>query len=249
MSDEDRERWDRRYSLLAKDAGASVLGADGSRAPSRLVLETLSVMAEFDRLGPGLSALDVACGVGRNSLLLADRGFLVDAVDVSARGLALARNRQRQLLNEQDLDANSQSMLADIRWLEADLDSHLSLSEGYDLILVIRYLDLALLEVLCSRLNPGGFLAVELFLKASDDEAAERAGPQNPDFLVAPGTLAAACSTLVPFISREGISREGISREGIGADGRREVLAQFLGRDQREGSERPPALNTTPHSV
>ncbi|MFB7457918.1 class I SAM-dependent methyltransferase [Streptomyces sp. NPDC056188] len=45
----------------------------------------------------GRRALDLGCGPGRNALYLAERGFAVDAVDLSPQAIAWARERAREM--------------------------------------------------------------------------------------------------------------------------------------------------------
>ncbi|RRQ75846.1 SAM-dependent methyltransferase [Streptomyces griseofuscus] len=55
-----------------------------------------NLVSYLDRgLVPRGRALDLGCGLGRNALLLAERGFEVDAVDLSPAALALAEERAR----------------------------------------------------------------------------------------------------------------------------------------------------------
>jgi ubiquinone/menaquinone biosynthesis C-methylase UbiE len=68
----------------------------------------------------------VACGAGRNALYLAERGFDVDAVDISGEAIHRARDAGRRL----GLSVN---------WLEHDLDKLPHLEADYQLILVIRF--------------------------------------------------------------------------------------------------------------
>ena len=67
MSDEDRQRWNERYRE----------GAYQFREhPSAVLLDWQDALA-------GSTALDLACGRGRNTLYLATLGFDVHAIDVS----------------------------------------------------------------------------------------------------------------------------------------------------------------------
>ncbi len=75
MSQSDREKWDERYAK--KGAVAE---------PVDPFLEEVA-----DRLPLSGRALDVAGGTGRNALFLARRGLEVSLVDISERGLELAR--------------------------------------------------------------------------------------------------------------------------------------------------------------
>ena len=139
MSEEDREKWNRRY---AEDSY-------NKRNPVTLLEQWLP------RLRAG-KALDVACGAGRNALALARAGFDVAAIDISAEGLAQARA------------AAAAENLA-IEWIEHDLDEPYPFAQDYDLILVLWYVDLDLLRRLCDCLAPGGTLISEEHLETDED--------------------------------------------------------------------------------
>ena len=72
MSDEDRRRWERKYEQAS---AAQTLQAD------QWLVDAIK------DIPPGRS-LELACGLGENAVWLATRGWQVDAVDVSATGLA-----------------------------------------------------------------------------------------------------------------------------------------------------------------
>ena len=218
MSLEDREKWDARYGAVSARDGWS---------PSPLLEDALVELRRRRGELAGLVALDVACGGGRNSLMLAAAGLRVDGLDVSTEGLALARRRE-QYLDTPEMGAARGGGPRQVRWMAADLDEGLPVSGPYDLIVMIRYLDLNLLSRLRGLLNPGGMLVVELHLALNADEggdgdAAENSlvGPRNPDFLARSGDLAACCRGLEVWAMKEGCSDIG--------DGRQEALAQFVG--------------------
>jgi len=116
---------------------------------------------------PGGLVLDLACGGGRHSRLLARMGFEVRAVD---RDPALFVDRPDRV----DLVA-------------ADLENAPWPFEGerFDGIVVTNYLHRGLLPRLAASLEPGGLLVYETFARGN-----ERFGkPSNPDYLLAPGEL------------------------------------------------------------
>lgn len=120
-------------------------------------------------LAAGTSALDVACGGGRHSRLLAGRGCKVTAVDrdaVSAQALAGERN---------------------VEFIEADLEAeHWPLANRqFDAIIVSNYLHRPLFATLKKALAPGGLLVYETF--AAGNAAFGR--PSNPDYLLRPREL------------------------------------------------------------
>ena len=107
----DEAFWDERY------AGADLVWtADANRF----------VLQECDALSPG-TALDLACGEGRNAVWLATKGWSVTAVDWSSVGLAKGAGLAR-------------SAGVDVEWLHADVLSW-EARRVYDLVLLI-YLQL-----------------------------------------------------------------------------------------------------------
>ncbi len=154
----DRQRWDRRY----RD-GAS----GGPRGPSVL-------LARFEALLTGGLALDVACGLGRNALWLAQRGYAVDALDVSP----IAIGRLRRAARQQGLP---------VRARVADLTrAHLPL-DAYDLVVDCFYLDRALVPALKGAVHRGGIV----LLQTMNQSDLLREQPANPAHLLKPGELAA----------------------------------------------------------
>jgi SAM-dependent methyltransferase len=171
MSKQDREKWNKRYAENSYH----------KNNPVTLVEEWLPKL-------PVGRALDVACGAGRMSLLLAQAGFQVDAIDISHEGLSQARQK-----------AEDQGF--DINWIEHDLDEPYQFDSDYDLIIVMWYVDLALINRLCDCLAPGGYLICEEHL-ITDQQVT---GPKNSNFRVAPGKLREAISELDVLLYEESI--------------------------------------------
>ena len=168
MSHSERVNWDRRYAAgeyLPRttpspflDRWLPALVTGGTGAPKR--------------------ALDVATGAGRHALRLAEAGFQVDAVDISAVALSQAEQTAR----ERGLNVN---------WQCADLDEFQP-DTGYDLITVFRYRNKELWPVLARALAEGGWVLVEHHLRTS----AAVDGPPSDEFRVAPGELLEAFGAL-----------------------------------------------------
>jgi SAM-dependent methyltransferase len=155
MSKHDRDKWNQRYAE----------GRDHNSSAVVLLEDWLP------RLPVG-RALDVACGAGRNALLLAQAGYQVDAIDISDQGLSLAKVKAEQ------------SGLH-INWIEQDLDQPYRFDSNYDLIIVMWYVNLGLIGKLCDCLVPGGYLLSQQHLIT--DQAV--IGPSNTNYRVAPGEL------------------------------------------------------------
>jgi tellurite methyltransferase len=171
MGKQDRIKWNQRY-------------AEDSYHKNNPVALLEDWIPEL----PAGRALDVACGAGRNSIFLAQAGYQVDAIDISAEGLNQARQKA------DDLGLN-------ICWIEQDLDQPLGFEADYDLIIVMWYVNLALISSLCGCLVPGGYLICEEHL-ITDQEVI---GPTSPDYRVAPGSLRDAVSGVDILLYQESI--------------------------------------------
>lgn len=157
MTDADRQRWDAKY----RQAGAS-----------REAEPPLWFVAAIAGLSPG-RALDVACGRGQLAIWLAERGWRVTAVDISAVGLEDARRV-------------AEARGVEVEWRIADLDDCDLGVEEYDLITVFRFLDRNTLPArLTAALRPEGTLVYETF----SAEGLPHGHVRNPLFVLQPGEL------------------------------------------------------------
>ena len=187
MSDTDRERWNARYAS----------GEYAARVhPSPLLA------AWMERLPRG-RALDVACGSGRNAIHLAANGYAVDAMDIS--GVALARARER---------AEAAGVAVD--WIEADLDRPDIARGAYDVIVVARFLDRALIPRLVDALRPGGHVLYDHHYITPADVG----GPSSRRFRARPNELLERFRALRVLFYEEGIVTD--------PDGRRMALARLV---------------------
>jgi SAM-dependent methyltransferase len=149
-------------------------------------------------LGPALSAalagpaLDLACGLGQNTLWLADlRGresSPVVGVDASAVAVARARAAARQAGPQLRFD-----------FWDASSDG---LPQGpWGTILVLHFLDRSLFPLLEAALAPGGVLAYKTHLR--HELRGPEARPRRPAFLLESGELLAAFPNLRTIEYRE----------------------------------------------
>ena len=167
MSKLDKEKWDKKYAEGAYET---------KTYPAAFLAEQLSfILAELNKNNDEnqFRALDLACGAGRNSHFLSANGFQVDAIDISETGLARAAN-------------NAPKNKSSIQWICRDLDDFAASEVGeYHLMLMMRYVDLPLLQTITANLLPGGFVVCEEHLQTAEDVV----GPRDPNFRVAPGAL------------------------------------------------------------
>nr|WP_321265743.1 methyltransferase domain-containing protein [uncultured Sulfurimonas sp.] len=127
---EDKQRWNEKYKQDHKQ---------GSVAP------IVEKYIEHVNIG---QALDVACGLGRNTNFIELKGFSVDAVDIS------------------DYALESIKKTANIKTIEADLDKYNITPNKYDLIVNINYLNRRLVSQMKDGLKSGGVIIFETFLLA-----------------------------------------------------------------------------------
>lgn len=164
----DAADWDHRYA----DADL-VWGAE----PNRFVAE------QTTDLTPG-TALDVACGEGRNAIWLARRGWDATGIDFSAVAVA----RARQLAEQAEVAERAHFAVADVVAGELPVGP-------FDLV-IVAYLHLppgdlrAVLRRLADHVAPGGTLLVIGHDRRNLTEGT--GGPQDPAILYTPEELSAA---------------------------------------------------------
>ena len=131
-------------------------------------------------------ALDLACGLGGDALLLAAKGFETTAWDCSAVALerlqSAAQEQQTSVITEQ-----------------CDIDSRAFPSEQFDVISVGHFLSRPLSDKIVAALKPGGLLFIQTWCR----EKVAEVGPGNPEFLLAPNELLRLFSALSVVLYRE----------------------------------------------
>ena len=165
----DREKWDRKYREQLFPS-----------APARLV-------REFYRHTRAGRALDLACGNGRNACFLAERGFRVDAVDISEEGL------RRFVCRSSAVNRICQ-----------DVDTFIIHPGRYQLIVNIRFLKRRLFAALQNGLRPGGVLIFESYLREKTSAGSRKFGRHH---LLQENELRTAFPALRTIAYREGPSR------------------------------------------
>ena len=144
-------------------------------------VEPASIVRELLPLLPTGPALDIACGTGRHTLLLAGRGQQVTATDwsrVALDNLAVrARAIRAPVHYTKSIREAGRSSRVGIGLVQEDLEQA-ELPEGhYDLILCVHYLQRSLFSKMVGALRPGGVLLFETYTRAQLEFAG---GPRNP---------------------------------------------------------------------
>ncbi len=150
------EKWNQRFASATKPGNpAYVLTANVHLLPGRG------------------RALDLACGLGANALLLAREGLQVDALDASSVALAKLA----------DYAAREQLPIVTHR---CDLEHNWQAEQRYDVIVCSHYLHRPLCPRLQDALCSGGLLYYQTFTR--DKISPE--GPASAEYLLAKGELA-----------------------------------------------------------
>jgi SAM-dependent methyltransferase len=159
----DATEWNERYAKTELEWGAQ---------PNRFLVQ------EVDGLRPG-RALDIAAGEGRNALWLAERGWVVTAVDFSS----VAIDKGRRLAAERGLE---------VEWLVADVVPFDPGLDRFDLVIAF-YLHLVASEMqkvlakAAASLRENGTLLIVGHDSTNPVEGV--GGPQDPTILHDPDEL------------------------------------------------------------
>lgn len=141
---------------------------------SDLLLNNLDLLLSLDR---SLPVLDLACGEGRNGLVLAEHGMLVVFADRSENALKAV---EKDLI---DRGLPGRTWQVDLELARANPLS----GQRYSAVIGFRYLHRPLFPAIKNAVMPGGLVVYRTF--TVDNRRFGR--PDNPDFLLQPGELKA----------------------------------------------------------
>jgi SAM-dependent methyltransferase len=182
------EGWEQRYRV----------GDSGKEdAATALVVETAA------KVRPG-TAIDLACGAGRNALYLAENGWSVTAIDGSQTAIDLVRQR-----------AAARGLKVDAVVADLTSDGFGMPPDAFDLVLIAYYLQRDLFPLVKRAVRPGGLI---LAIVHTPDP-----GEKWSDKRAAPGELRnlfAECEILHDY---EGPSRDPAHHRPVA-----EIVAQRL---------------------
>ncbi len=152
----DADRWDERYRT-----------AKSSVNPAQVLLENRHLLPQRGR------ALDLACGLGANTLFLAEQGLHVSAWDFSSVAIEKLRAAVR---------VRKLPVIPEVR----DVTSQPPEPNSFDAIVVTRFLDRSIIPHLIAALLPGGVIFYQTFLLEAVDKTI---GPKDPVFRLAQNEL------------------------------------------------------------
>ena len=149
MSVEDKARWEKKYAASFVPQG------------------NVEAVEKYATLAEGRRALDLACGMGRNSRVLLEQGFEVDALDISPTAIASLQNIEKLYAKE------------------VDFDTYILEENRYDLIVCTYFLKRELFPQIEKALKEGGVFIFETFMHHPDNTKE----PSNKSFLLKKGEL------------------------------------------------------------
>jgi tellurite methyltransferase len=185
MGMDEKTLWDKKY---------------GERSHSSLEPDPFLVSAYDEFLfgtSPGL-ALDVAGGVGRHSIWLAQRGWRVKLLDISEVGIQQAMENAKR-------SGTAGAISTEVR----DLNTIQDLGrEQYDLIVVFFYLQRELFPALAAALKLGGHLVYKTY---TTEQKNFPGGPSHPMFLLELNELLHAFRSMRVLHYHETIQEKGVA--------------------------------------
>lgn len=181
-------------------------------APPPGAVEPSSIVRELLPLLPRGNALDIACGSGRHTLLLAAHGWTVTAVDYSRAALqhlhSEARARKLAVEWTDVLAPGGRERHLRIVMLLEDLERCTLPREAFDVVLCTYYLQRSLFPQMETALRRGGEVLVETYTRSQLQFAC---GSRSPEHLLAPGELRSAFPGLQTIFYREFAAGKGIA--------------------------------------
>ena len=164
-----KTKWNERYR-----------DATGALQPARVLRENLHLLPASGH------ALDLACGLGGNAILLAQQGLEVTAWDSSDVAIAaLQATAEKQQL----------AIQAEVR----DVETHPPGPETFDVMVVSYFLERAIVPDLIQAMKPGGLIYYQTFIR---QRVSER-GPQRAAYRLADQELLQLFSEFQVLFYRE----------------------------------------------
>ncbi len=168
--EDPRTRWDAIYSK----------GQGVPSNPSRVLEENAHLLPASG------DALEIACGLAGNAVMLARAGFRTRAWDISPVVVAQINDYARE--HGLPLEGEARDMT------KAPPDPG-----SCDVVIVAHYLERGIIPAIIAALRPGGLAFYQTFTRTK----VSCTGPSNPDFLLADGELRELFADLELLVYRE----------------------------------------------
>lgn len=168
-SNTDRNKWNATYRSATK------------APPPAYILQ------QFQHLLPQQGkALDLACGLGANALLLAQHGLQTHAWDISSTAI----NKLTATATTMNLNINTQIK---------DISDHPPQPNTFNVIVVSHFLQRKIMPNIIAALCQNGLLLYQTFTKTQRPTA----GPTNPAYRLSKNELLSLCKDLDIIIYQE----------------------------------------------
>lgn len=151
------------------------------------------------------TALDLACGLGANAMLLAQQGLTTQAWDISDVGL-------------QRLQQHVEAQALTVKTCAGEIKAQSFSADSFDVIVISRFLDRSICDAIMGSLKLGGLLFYQTYTQQKTTEE----GPRNPAYLLEENELLQMFSSLQLVFYRENASL-GKTQQGLRNE------AQFIG--------------------
>lgn len=168
--DDSRSKWDAIYSKKTGFPGV----------PTRVLAENVHLLPSAG------VALEIACGLAGNAVLLAERGLETCAWDISEVAI-------------RQVDEYAQARGLPLSGEARDVTERPPEPDRYDVIVIAHYLDRGLAPHLVHALRRGGLLFYQTFTRTRVTDT----GPGNPEFRLADNELLGLFSPLRLLVYRE----------------------------------------------
>ncbi len=143
-----------------------------------------NVLTQFSFLLPKKGyALDIASGLGTNSIFLAQHGLHVEAWDIS---------EQAQQKLQQKLETNAEFSQLSLNSIVRDVQANPPAQCSFDVICVCYFLERSISRHIIQALKPNGLLFYETFIH----EKVTDSGPSTPEFRLGENELLSLFSEL-----------------------------------------------------
>lgn len=197
-----REKWNKKYQ----------------KRDYRDKKEPSNILVRWEPQLPEGKAIDIGCGIGRNALFLANRGYSVDAIDFSEKALEIARNRTRK----RNIEVN---------WILNDVNKYKFPPQEYNVIIISFFHPQQKLPEIKNSLKEEGIIILENHISTKNKI---NRGPSNPRFRFEPNELLKVFSDFQIFFYEEGIETY--------EDGKKSSIARIVCRKTCEYDKNLPLL-------
>jgi len=165
-----RQKWDNAYS---QSSNQQVQASD--------------VLLENQHLLPTTGvAIDLACGLGGNAMLLAQAGLQTHAWDISPVAVSKCNEQAARLQ-------------VTVQTKVRDIEQHPPESNSFDVVVLSHFLHRPTFAHLIDSLKPGGCLFYQTFVEDKDPNI----GPSNKDYLLQSNELIIRCQGMQILVYRE----------------------------------------------